>query len=64
MRLSEIIDAIPELAEWPLKVTENSSRKFVRIAGVLGFAVLFFPVMLLCIVVGGILAIPAMIQDA
>lgn len=64
MRLSEIVDAIPELAGWPLRATENSPRKLVRVAGVLGFAVLFFPVMLLWIVVGGFLGIPAMIQDA
>ena len=64
MSISNFIESIPRLAELPLEKTENSDNKIVRVIGVLGFSILFIPVMLLFIVIGGLLAIPAMIQDA
>lgn len=64
MRIAEFINSIPELIGLPLDLTQNSESKLVRVAGVLGFAALFFPVMILYVIVGGILCIPAMIQDA
>ena len=64
MRIAEIIDKMFYLNELPLELTENSPKKWVRVIGVLWFAVWFFPCMFLFLIVGGILCIPAMIQDA
>jgi len=48
----------------PLRYTENHPRKSIRVIGVLVFALLFFPVGMVSIVLSAILAIPSMIQDA
>ena len=64
MRISNLIENLIGLADLPLRITDNSRKKYVRVVGVLWFVLWFFPVMLIAVLVGGLLAIPAMVQDA
>jgi len=64
MRLINVIDSV---AEWPMfaiAISENSPRKWVRVGGVLLYAITFLPLVGVWFVVAGLLCIPAMIQDA
>ena len=64
MRLSDTINKIAELPMLPISVTERSKHKAVRVIGVLVYVFWFLPALLVWIFVAGLLAIPAMIQDA
>jgi len=63
IKFSSIIDWFGGIVELPLTLTENSQFKLIRVSGVIVYGALFFPSGLLFVVVAGILAIPAMIQD-
>lgn len=64
MRFDSIIDSISEWPLLPIKWTEGSEKKSVRVLGVLLFCPWFFLGVLIWVIITGILALPAMIQDA
>jgi len=64
MNLSKIIDKLGDMPMLPLQLTENSPRKFVRVIGVIAYTIWFVPALFAWCFVVGLLAIPAMIQDA
>jgi len=62
-----ISDFIDRAGDWPmfaLKITGGSESRYVRIGGVLLYAMTFIPLVLLWVVIAGVLCIPAMIEDA
>ena len=64
MRISNVIDRVHGWPMFAIAITENSPRKWVRVCGVLLYAVTFLPLVFLWVMVAGVLCIPAMIQDA
>jgi len=60
----ETINSVIGVVDLPLRITENSEEKAIRVLGVLWFAIWFFPIMFAVIVIVGLLCVPAMIQDA
>ena len=64
MKLSYVIDKLADLPMLPLAMTENNERKSVRVAGICCYVIWFLPAAFIWIVIVGLLAVPAMIQDA
>lgn len=64
MRIIDVIDLVHEWPMFAIAITKNSPRKWVRVSGVLLYAVTFLPLVFLWAAVAGVLCIPAMIQDA
>lgn len=62
--LSDLIDRMAEMPFLPVALTENSKHKSVRLFGIAIYVVWFLPALLVWITISGLLAIPALIQDA
>ena len=64
MRFSEVIDRLAGLPMLPIALTEHSTHKAIRLIGVLVYVAWFMPALFVWALDFGVLAIPAMIQDA
>ena len=64
VRIETFLDKLSDVPMLPITLTENSERKSVRVAGCLLYILWFLPAAAMFSIVLGVLAIPAMIQDA